>query len=115
MDVFVITIMQKEVSHLERIVQLFKKNNKWNIVCVIIIDKDFSEYKVLKQEFPDAVLLYRQWHVIKAWFKCLSDYIMDKCHQLICQMVYVSNLEEYENENENLFNSTSKEFQRYIY
>ena len=87
LDVFVITIMQEEVSHLERIVQLFKKNNKWNIVCVIIIDKDFSEYKVLKQEFPDAVLLYCQWHVIKAWFKCLSDYIMDKCHQLICQMV----------------------------
>ena len=57
------------------IVQLSKKNNeKWNIIYVIIIDKGFSEYKVLKQEFPDAVLLYCHkiyivylffWHVIK--------------------------------------------------
>ena len=35
-----------------------ENNEKWNITYVIIIDKGFSEYKVLKQEFPDAVLLY---------------------------------------------------------
>ena len=52
-------MQQEDAMHLQRIIQLFKeKNEQWNSVRMIIIDKDFTDYKVLKEEFPNAVILY---------------------------------------------------------
>ena len=49
----------KDAIHLQKIVELFKsKNADWESVHVIIIDKDFSQYKILRQVFPSAVILY---------------------------------------------------------
>ena len=50
----------------------------WQQVSVVIIDKDFTEHKVLKEEFPEAVILYCQWHVIKALFKANVTMILIK-------------------------------------
>ena len=70
---------QEDSMHLQRILTSFKENNEsWQQVSVVIIDKDFTEHKVLKEEFPEAVILYCQWHVIKALFKALCDYDIDK-------------------------------------
>ena len=46
-------------------------------ICSYIIDKDFTEHKVLK-EFSEAVILYCQWHVIKALFKAICDYDIER-------------------------------------
>ena len=40
---------QEDATHLQEILQLFKeKNEPWKSIGVIIIDKEFTEYKVLK-------------------------------------------------------------------
>ena len=84
---------------------------------MIIIDKDFSEYKALRQEFPNAVILYCQWHVIKALFKCLSDYDVEKsnreqCRQIIRKLVYASSQDDYDKYKQQLFNSANDAMQK---
>lgn len=107
---------QEDATHLQKIIQLFKeKNEKWESVSVVIIDKDFTEYKVLKEEFPNAIILYCQWHVIKALFKCLSDYDVnksdrDECRQIIRSLVFSSSQSEYERWRQELIDSTNKDF-----
>ena len=117
-NIFYAATAQEDATHLQRIVQLFKeKNEQWNSVRVIIIDKDFTEYKVLKDEFPNAVILYCQWHVIKALFKCLYDCDVnksdhDECCHIIRFLVYSSNQDEYERWRQELFDSTNEEFRK---
>ena len=95
-NAFYAATAREDAIHLQKIVELFKSNNTdWGSVRVIIIDKNFLEYKVLTQEFPNAVILYCQWHVIKALFKCLIDYDVEKsnreqCRQIIQKLVYAS-------------------------
>jgi len=49
---------------------MFKEENlNWKAICVVVIDKDFTEWSVLEAEFPNTVILFCQWHVIKALFK----------------------------------------------
>lgn len=36
----------------------------------IVVDKDCTEWKVLREEFPDATI---QWHVMKAMFKKMVE------------------------------------------
>ena len=60
MDGWYIMLQQQEKMHFicKKIMQSFKEeNSSWSSVCVIIIDKDFTECKILKQEFPDATVL----------------------------------------------------------
>ena len=58
----------------QKIVQMFKESNwNWNSICIVVIDKDFTEWKVLKEELPDATIFFCQWHVIKALFKKVCD------------------------------------------
>jgi len=76
----------KEDVHLQKIVELFKsKNPDWGSIHVII--NNFSEYKVLKQEFLNAVILYCHWYVIKALFKCLSYYDVNKNNHEECRQI----------------------------
>ena len=52
--------------HLLQIIQTFKSfNPSWFNVRVIVIDKDFTELPALEQEFPQASVLFCQFHVIK--------------------------------------------------
>ena len=48
-------------------------NPAWSNVHVIVIDKDFTELQALQIEFPQASILYCQFHVIKCFFKQLTD------------------------------------------
>ena len=72
--VFYATTTEEDAIHLRKILQSFKENNPaWTSLRVIIIDKDFTEWAVLKEEFPDATVLFCQWHVIKTMFKKVVD------------------------------------------
>jgi len=55
----------ESTQHLRAIVQAFK--NCYGNTKVIIIDKDFTEIAVLKDEFPTATILFCQLHVIKCF------------------------------------------------
>jgi len=72
--IFYAAVCEEDQTHLQKMVQMFKESNsKWNSVRIVVIDKDFTEWKVLKDEFPDAMILFCQWHVIKALFKKVCD------------------------------------------
>ena len=96
-----------------------RENEHWDSVHVIIIDMDFTEFKVLKDEFPNAVILYCQWHVIKALFKCLSDCDVNKgdreeCRQIIQSMIYSINQETYERWRQELLDLMNEEFKKHL-
>ena len=62
--------LKKTQNYFEKIVQSCKDENcALTDIRVIVVDKDFTEWKVLKEEFPDAKLLFCQWHVMKVMFK----------------------------------------------
>ena len=111
---------QEDSMHLQRILTSFKENNEsWQHVSVVIIDKDFTEHKVLKEEFPEAVILYCQWHVIKALFKAICDYDIDKDDRevfrgLIRSIVHAKDLDQYNELKEELYSMSSKQFQQYF-
>ena len=47
-NVFYAATAQEDTTHLQKIIQLFKeKNEQWESVRVIVIDKNFTEYKIL--------------------------------------------------------------------
>ena len=50
MDGWYIMLLQQE--------SFKEENSSWSSVCVVIIDKDFTEWRILKQEFPDATVLF---------------------------------------------------------
>ena len=45
---------------------------------VIIIDKDFGEWRALKIAFPNATILFCQFHISKYLFKKVVDYDVTK-------------------------------------
>ena len=74
--------------------------SKVGFYCIVVIDKDFTEWKVLKDEFPDVTILFCQWHVIKALFKkvCDLDIPKDKrepLRNLLRALVYSANEMDY--------------------
>ena len=72
--VFYVATTEEDALHLRKMLQCFKeKNPSYISTNVIIIDEDFSEWKILREELPNAVVLFCQWNVIKAMFKHLSD------------------------------------------
>ena len=84
-------------------------------ICIIVIDKDFTEWKILKDKFPDAIILFCQWHVIKALFKkvCDLDIPKDKreyLHNLLRVLVYSAN---YVATKTKVFDVSSADFQEY--
>ena len=59
--------------------QCFKESNsKFSSTQVIVIDKDFAEWKMIKEEFPNTVVLFCQWHGLKVLFKQLADAGVEK-------------------------------------
>lgn len=51
-NIFYAATAKEDAVHLQKIVELFKSENAdWESVRVIIIDKDFSEYKYLDKSF----------------------------------------------------------------
>ncbi|ETI54306.1 hypothetical protein F443_02848 [Phytophthora nicotianae P1569] len=55
------------------ILEYFKeKNAKWEGVTSVVIDKDFTEWKVLEECFPSAHILLCQFHAISYWKKVMK-------------------------------------------
>ena len=77
--VFYAATTEEDTLHLRKMMQCFKDTNpKWSAIQVVVVDKDFAEWKMLREELPNAEVLFCQWHVIKAMFKQLSDCGVEK-------------------------------------
>lgn len=118
--VFYAVTAREDTAHLQTIVQSFKEqNSQWESVRVIIIDKDFTEHKVLKEEFPNAVILYCQWHVIKAMYKGIVDSDVHKsdreeCRRIIQLLVHAKDETQYKSLKIELYNTANKAFRLYF-
>ena len=117
--VFYAATCEEDATHLQKMVQMFKESNpNWNSIRIVVIDKDFTEWKVLKEELPDATILFCQWHVIKALFKkvCDLDVPKDKrepLRTLLRAVVYSANEEDYAETKKKIFDASNEEFQQY--
>jgi len=74
---------------------------------------------VLKEEFPNAVILYCQWHVIKAMFKGMSDCRVEKsdrdeCRRIIRLLVHAKTEVEYNDLKQELFDEVNDDFKAYF-
>ena len=119
-NVFYAATAEEDSTHLQRIIQSFKASNpSWPNVCVIVIDKDFTELQALQLEFPQASVLYCQFHVIKCFFKQLTDLDVpkenrDEAREVIRQLVYSSNEDDYAKLKQELFDTTNDAFKHYF-
>lgn len=63
------------------------------------------------------MILYCQWHVIKALFKCLSDCDVEKsnreeCREIICKLVFADSESSYVKNKKQLFESANETFHK---
>ena len=77
-------------------------------MSVIIIDKDFTEWEILKVEFPDATVLFCQFHVIKCFFKKVCNFEVprddrDVVRDVLRQLVHAGDESTYDSLKEELF------------
>ena len=111
---------EEDVEHIRKIFQTFKDDNpSWTSVRVIVVDKDFTEWKVLKEEFPDATILFYQWHVMKAMFKKMVDCDVEKnerdeVRELLRQLVYSKDADDYKDTKQEIYFKTNEQFKRYF-
>ena len=75
-------------------------NPSYSKTKVIVIDKDFTELSILNEEFPDATVLFCQFHVIKHLYKVVSDADVpkerrDNLRKVLHDIVYSLSLKEY--------------------
>nr|CCA22941.1 hypothetical protein PITG_23301 [Albugo laibachii Nc14] len=98
------TILQNEQSETIRTaIETSKKNNPaWKRVQCVIIDKDFTEIKVLRVSMPQARILPCQFHVIKwLWEEIAEDryrittWQKDRLRSVVKLLVYAKSQREY--------------------
>ena len=100
--------------------QSFKEcNPTWSIVTVIIINKDFTEWEILKVEFPNATILFCQFHVIKCFFKKVCNFEIlkddrDEIQDILCQLIHASDESVYSSLKEDLFQIVCEDFKKYF-
>ena len=100
--------------------QCFKDTNpKWSAIQVVIIDKDFAEWKMLREELPNAEVLFCQWHVIKVMFQQLSDCGVEKqkrddARETIRCLVHAKNQDDYEGKKTEMFGMINHSFKAYF-
>ena len=111
---------EEDVEHIRKIFQTFKDDNpSWTSVRVIVVDKDFTEWKVLKEEFPDATILFCQWHVMKAMFKKMVECDIEKSErdevrELLRQLVYSKDADDYKDTKQEIYFKTNEQFKHYF-
>ena len=100
--VFYAATTEESSQHLSSIVKAFEDcNPSYMNTKVIVIDKDFTELSILQEEFPDATVLFCQFHVIKHLYKVVSDADVpkerrDNLRKVLHDIVYSQSLEEYD-------------------
>ena len=101
--VFYAATTEESSQHLSSIVKAFKESNPCHSKTkVIVIDKDFTELAILQEEFPEASVLFCQFHIIKHLYKVVSDADVpkerrDDLRKVLHDIVYSQSLEEYDN------------------
>ena len=106
--------------HLLQIIQTFKSfNPSWFNVRVIVIDKDFTELPALEQEFPQASVLFCQFHVTKYLSKQIVYLDVAKenrelARESIRRLVNADNEESYAALKQELYDNTNHAFQGYF-
>ena len=106
--------------HLLQIIQTFKSfNRSWFNERVIAIDKDFTELPALEQEFPQASVLFCQFHVIKYLFEQIVDLDVakenrDQARESIRRSVNADSEELYTTLKQELYDNTNHAFQGYF-
>ena len=86
---------------------------------MIVIDKDFTELPALQQEFPQATVLFCQFHVIKYFFKQIVDLDVAKesreqARETIRRIVNADSEESYTALKQDLFDNTNTTFKEYF-
>ena len=62
--VFYAAISEESSRYVSAIVKAFKEcNPTFSQTKVVIVDKDFTEIKIVKEELPNATILFCQFHV----------------------------------------------------
>lgn len=65
--------LNEQAKTISTILEYFKeKNSCWDQVVSVVIDKDFTEWKVLEESFPNAKILLCQFHAISYWKKIMK-------------------------------------------
>ena len=106
---------EEDTLHLMKIMQCFKERNlKFSSTQVVVIDKDFAEWKMLTQEFPNAVVLFCQWHVLKVYFKQLNDAGVEKAQHEVARNAIRNVMYDYNINKQQLFDATNAEFRKYF-
>ena len=111
---------EEDVLHIRKIMQTFKEENPaWTSVHVIVVDKDFTEWKVLKEEFPEATVLFCQWHVMKAMFKKMVECDVDKkerdeVRDLIRHLVYSKDADDHDDTKKEMYSKANAQFRQYF-
>eukprot|EP00644_Phytophthora_capsici_P014788 jgi/Phyca11/124337/e_gw1.53.374.1 len=55
----------EQATTISTILEYFKeKNSRWQDIETVVIDKDFTEWRVLQSSFPKATILLCQFHAI---------------------------------------------------
>ena len=99
--VFYAATTDESAQHLSAIIQGFKQcHSSYSNTKVVIIDKDFTELSVLREELPNTTILFCQFHVIKCFYKAVSDLEVpkerrDALRKVLHDMVYSENVDEY--------------------
>ena len=99
--VFYAATTDESAQHLSAIIQGFKQcHPSYSNTKVVIIDKDFTELSVLIEELPNTTILFCQFHVIKCFYKAVSDLEVpkerrDALRKVLHDMVYSKTMDEY--------------------
>lgn len=119
--VFYAATTDESAQHLSAIVQAFKQcHPTYGTTKVVIIDKDFTELAVLKEELPNTTILFCQFHVIKCFYKAVSDLEVpkerrDALRKVLHDIVYSENMDEYVDYLAEIVHLGNPSFEKYFY
>ena len=83
-------------------------------------DKDFTELAVLKEELPNTTILFCQLHIIKCFYKAVSDLDVPKkrrdvLRKVLYDIVYSENMDEYVDYLAKIVHLGNPSFEKYFY
>ena len=119
--IFYAATTDESTQHLVAIIQAFKQCHPSHLnTKVFIIDKDFTEMAVLKEEFPSATILFCQFHVIKCFYKAVSDHEVPKerrnaLRNVLHDIVYSEHMDDYVDYLSEIVRLGNPSFEKYFF